>query len=61
MMYMIAILNKINKSSKLILILTLLIYLYSFMAGHIWTGGISGIYFALVLVYFMNEKWEENQ
>lgn len=58
--FMIAFLNKINKSSKLILILILLIYLYSFTAGHIWTGGISGVYFALVLTYFMNDNREES-
>ncbi len=54
---MISILKDIWKTtkSKLCIVLILIIYYFSCTAGHVWTGGISGTYFALICVFFMFE------
>lgn len=43
-------------NSKFAVLLILIICFFSCSAGHIWTGGISGTYFALICTYLMFEK-----
>jgi hypothetical protein len=61
MILMISFFNIIRKASLFASLLTLIIYLFSFTAGHIWTGGISGTYFALVIVYYMYINGKETR
>lgn len=49
-----SLLKEIKKKSYIAAVLTTVIYFYSFTAGHIWTGGISGTYFALVMIFYIN-------
>lgn len=58
--FMISFFCRIKRQSHLAALLTLVIYFFSFTAGHIWTGGISGTYFALVIVYFMYCRMESS-
>ncbi len=43
-------------NSKFAILLLLIICFFSCTAGHIWTGGISGTYFALICAYLMFDE-----
>lgn len=43
---------KKNCNEKLSVFAILLVLAYAFVAGHLWTGGVSGLYFALFVGYF---------
>lgn len=43
---------KKNCNGKLSVFAILLVLAYAFVAGHLWTGGVSGLYFALFVIYF---------
>lgn len=44
-------LKSAKKKSGVLLEIIVLIFIYAFVGGHVWTGGVSGLYLALLLAY----------
>lgn len=57
------VLNITRKKKKDVIVLEVLFltFLFSFVGGHVWTGGVSGIYLALLVVYCVTDvNWKSS-
>ena len=47
--------NRLN--SKIVFFAFVIIFIESFFIGHVWNGGNSGIFFAMLCIFMSNNNW----